>query len=65
MSATSPPLPASSGFGNTGFVTNLQQGLVGTLASSLASTSSNTYYCRLVGANFAPCAAQGFTAATA
>jgi hypothetical protein len=58
-------LPASSGFGNTGFVTNLQQGLVGTLASSLASTSSNTYYCRLVGANFAPCAAQGFTAATA
>ncbi len=57
-------LAASSGFGNTGFVTNLQQGTVGTLASSLASTSSNTYYCRLVGANFGPCAAQGFTTAT-
>jgi hypothetical protein len=57
-------LPASSGFGNTGFVTNLQQGLVGTMAGSLATTSSNTYYCRLVGANFAPCAAQGFTAVT-
>ena len=57
-------LSASSGFGNTGFVTDLQQGLVGTLASSLASTSSNTYYCRLVGANFAPCAAQGFTTKT-
>ena len=58
-------LSTSSGFGNTTFVSNLQQGLVGTLASSLASTSANTYYCRLVGANFAPCAAQGFTATTA
>ncbi len=29
-------LPASSGFGNTSFVTDLQQGLVGTLASTLA-----------------------------
>jgi hypothetical protein len=57
-------LAASSGFGNTGFVTNLQQGQVGNLATSLASTSANTYYCRLVGANFAPCAAQGFTAVT-
>lgn len=59
------PLSSSSGFGNATFITNLQQGSVGTLASSLASTSSNTYYCRLVGANFAPCAAQGFTASTA
>src|SRR5262249_51258211 len=56
----------STGFTNTSFVTNLQQGSVGTLASTLASTSSNTYYCRLVGANFAPCAAagQGFTVKT-
>ncbi len=58
------PLATSSGFGSSTFVTDLQQGLVGTLASSLASTSTNTYYCRLVGSNFAPCAAQGFTAAT-
>ena len=53
-------LAASSGFASTTFVNNLQQGSVGTLAS----TSSNTYYCRLVGANFGPCAAQGFTAVT-
>jgi len=57
-------LTQSQGFGNTSFVTDLQQGLVGTLASSLASTSAATYYCPLVGANFAPCAAQGYTAAT-
>ncbi len=64
---TNAALAASTGFGNTTFVTDLQQGLVGTLASSLASTSTaaNSYYCRLVGANFAPCAAQGYTAKTA
>jgi hypothetical protein len=57
-------LAASSGFGSSAFITDLQQGLAGTLAGSLASTSSPTYYCRLVGAKFAPCAAQGYTAAT-
>ncbi len=64
---SNPALATSSGFGNTSFVTDLQQGLVGTLASSLASTSNaaNSYYCRLVGSNFAPCAAQGYTAKTA
>ncbi len=62
---TNAALAASSGFGSSTFVTDLQQGLVGTFASSLASTSTNTYYCRLVGSNFAPCAAQGFTQATA
>jgi hypothetical protein len=49
-------LAASSGFGDSTFITDLQQGLVGTLASSLASTSASTYYCRLVGSNFGPCA---------
>ena len=58
-------LPATSGFQSTGYVTDLQQGLVGTLASSLASTSAPTTYCRLVGSNFAPCAALGYTAKTA
>jgi hypothetical protein len=53
-------LAASSGFGNSTFITNLEQGAAGTLASSLATTSSATYYCRLVGSNFAPCAAAGF-----
>ena len=57
-------LPTAQGFGNTTFISNLQQGAAGTLAGSLATTSTNTYYCRLVGANFAPCAAQGFTALT-
>jgi hypothetical protein len=57
-------LAASSGFGSSTFITDLQQGLVGTLASSLASTSANTYYCRLVGSNFGPCAAMGFTQST-
>jgi len=57
-------LASGSGFGSSTFITDLQQGLAGTLAGSLASTSSPTYYCRLVGANFAPCAAQGYTVAT-
>lgn len=58
------PLSAGQGFGNSAFVTDLQQGLAGTLANSLGSTASTTYYCRLVGSNFAPCAKAGFTAAT-
>ncbi len=57
-------LPASSGFANSTFITDLQQGLAGTLAGSLSSTASPTYYCRLVGGKFAPCAAQGYTAST-
>ena len=38
--------------------------MAGTLANSLASTSTNQYYCRLVGAKFGPCAAAGFTGTT-
>lgn len=59
-----PALAAASGFSNSTFVTNLQQGLAGSLANSLASTAANTYYCRLVGSKFAPCAAAGFTGVT-
>jgi hypothetical protein len=54
-------LSTSSGFANTTFVTDLQEGLAGTLASSLASVTSPTYYCRLVGSNFTPCANLGYT----
>ncbi|HXE31430.1 MAG TPA: hypothetical protein VN515_06475, partial [Terriglobales bacterium] len=56
-----------SGYANSTFVTDLQEGLAGSLASSLASTRSISpgYYCRLVGSNFAPCAAAGFTGAGA
>ena len=34
------------------------------LANSLGTTSANTYYCRLVGSKFAPCASAGFTGNT-
>lgn len=63
-SGTNAALPASSGYASSAFVTDLQQGLAGTLASSLASTSSPTYFCRLVGSKFAPCASQGYTGST-
>jgi hypothetical protein len=56
-----PALAASSGYSSSGFITNLQQGTAGAMAGTIASTSSPTYYCRLVGAAFAPCAAQGYT----
>jgi len=62
---TNAALAASSGYASSGFITNLQQGTAGAMAGTLSSTSSPTYYCRLVGANFAPCAAQGYTAKTA
>lgn len=58
------PLAASSGYANSTFITDLQEGLAGTLANSLASVTSPTYYCRLVGANFAPCGKLGYTTAT-
>src|SRR5262245_2847874 len=61
---TQPALAANSGYASSTFITNLQQGAAGSLANTLASTTSNTYYCRLVGAAFAPCAAQGFTRTT-
>jgi len=51
----------SQGFGNSTFITNLNQGVAGTLANTLATNT--TYYCRLVGSNFSPCANLGFTAA--
>jgi hypothetical protein len=61
---SNPALAAGSGYGNSTFITNLEQGAAGTLATSLASTKTPTYYCRLVGANFGPCAAQGYSLAT-
>ena len=59
---TNAALSTSNGFGNTAFITDLEEGAAGTLASSLASTSTSTYACRLFGSNFAPCTAQGFSA---
>jgi hypothetical protein len=54
-------LSTSSGFGNSTYLTYLQQGNVGSFASTLASTSTGSTYCRLVGANFTPCANAGYT----
>jgi hypothetical protein len=42
-----------AGYTNTGFITQLQQGQVGGLANTLATT--NTYMCRMFGSNFSPC----------
>ena len=53
-------LRSDRGFGSSTFITNLNQGVAGTLANTLATDS--TYYCNLVGSNFAPCANLGFTA---
>lgn len=61
---TASPLAASSAYGNTTFLTNLDQGVAGTLANSLASNSSTTYLCRLVGNKIPQCATAGFNYAT-
>ena len=47
-----------SAFGSSSLITNLQQGTAGTLAQTLASNT--TYFCRLVGSNFGPCANLSF-----
>lgn len=53
-----------SGFTNSTFVNYVNTGQVGSLANSIATSS--TYFCNLVGgANFAPCAAKGYTGSTA
>ncbi|HEY6400870.1 MAG TPA: carboxypeptidase-like regulatory domain-containing protein, partial [Blastocatellia bacterium] len=51
-------LPAGQGFGNAAFITQFQTGQAGALANTLATTS--TYFCRLVGNGFGPCARLGF-----
>jgi hypothetical protein len=51
-------LAAGQGFGNATFITQLQTGQAGALANTMATTS--TYFCRLVGNGFAPCASLGF-----
>jgi hypothetical protein len=60
-SAGAPALATGSGFGNGTFITQLNQGQAGALASNLAS--SPTYVCRLVGSALPGCAKNGFTGA--
>jgi len=47
-------ITAGSGFNSTGFVTNLDNGAAGSLATTLATDSN--YVCRMFGTNFSPCA---------
>ena len=61
---TQPALAATAGFGSTTYIQNLDFGQAGTLADTLGSTTSPTLYCRLVGANFAPCSGLGYTTLT-
>ena len=55
----------SSGFKNTAFITNLNTGGVGAMASTLTTYGAIPYFCNLVGASFAPCARMGYTGAGA
>jgi hypothetical protein len=50
-------LPASTGYADGSFITMLQTGQAGGLASSFAG--SYTYLCNLVGSNFSPCGFSG------
>jgi hypothetical protein len=51
---------SGSGYGSSSFITNLQQGTAGTMAQTLATTT--TYFCRLAGSGFSPCGNLGFNA---
>jgi hypothetical protein len=57
-------LSASQGWTNGTFVSRLTLGQAGSFASTLAGPGSPTYYCRLVGSNFGPCADRGYNAAS-
>jgi len=47
-------IAAGSGYGNTAFITNLQNGEAGGLANTLATNQN--YVCRMFGSSFSPCA---------
>jgi hypothetical protein len=46
-------IAAGSGYANTAFITNLQNGAAGTLANTLATNQN--YVCRMFGNTFSPC----------
>jgi len=54
-----------SSFRNSSFITNLNTGGVGSMASTLTTYGSVPYFCNLVGSSFAPCARMGYTGAGA
>lgn len=51
-------LAAAQGFNNATFLSYLNTGQAGALATSIAQNP--TYFCRMVGNNFGPCASRGF-----
>jgi hypothetical protein len=57
-----PALAATAGFNNATFVTQLQNGEAGRLATTLAGGGTNSfqYTCRLVGSNLPGCASRGY-----
>ena len=57
---TQPALAASQGFASNTFINDLNLGLAGSAASTLAGPGSPTYYCRIVGSNFNPCVQYGY-----
>jgi hypothetical protein len=61
---TNAALSTGSTWTSSSFIQSLQQGNVGSLANTFASTTSTTYFCRLVGNKFPGCAERGFTDAT-
>jgi hypothetical protein len=52
------PLTLAQGYQNATFIQNLNQGVAGTLAQTLATSPAN--FCRLVGNKIASCATAGF-----
>jgi len=61
-----PALPSGSSWTNGTFINRLLLGQAGSMAATLqGGTSTNSVYeCRLLGANFGPCADRGYTSAT-
>ncbi len=59
-----PALASSQGFASNTFINDLNLGLAGSAASTLAGPGSPTYYCRLVGSNFSPCVQYGYNASS-
>lgn len=58
--ASGPGRPAiTNGFTNAGIVNNLMIGRAGAAAQGIANTFN--FFCRMVGASLAPCAARGYT----
>ncbi len=59
-----PALSSGSSWTSSSYIQYLDRGQAGDFAGTLGSTTGPSLYCRLVGGNFAPCAALGYTTVT-